>query len=150
MLRIGPRTKHLLLGTATPIQTEVQEVWDLLSTLNSGDDFVLGREMFGLWGDYERSLPLVKGDEVPADEKDAWEWLRNPLPPAAENPLYATLRLQMGLPDQAFFTDRGFGSLGYLEQQAIGQTMEPGFFREHNPIVRHTVLRRQRTGEVAS
>ncbi len=148
MLRIGPRTKHLLLGTATPIQTEVQEVWDLLSILNSGADFVLGR-MFGRWGDFERSLPLVKGDEVPADEKDAWEWLRNPLPPAAENPLYATLRLQMGLPDQAFFTERGFGSLGYLEQQAIGQALEPGFFREHNPIVRHTVLRRRQTLEEA-
>ena len=30
MLRIGPRTKNLLLGTATPIQTEVHELWDLM------------------------------------------------------------------------------------------------------------------------
>ena len=29
MLQIGPRTKNLLLGTATPIQTEVYELWDL-------------------------------------------------------------------------------------------------------------------------
>lgn len=147
MLRIGSRTKNLLLGTATPIQTEVEEVWDLLAILNSGSDFVLGREMFGRWSDFERALPLVKGDEIPVDEKDAWEWLRNPLPPAIENPLYATLRLQMGLADQTFFTDRGFGSLGYLEQQALGQALEPGFFREHNPIVRHTVLRRRQTLE---
>jgi len=27
MLHIGPRTKNLLLGTATPIQTEVRELW---------------------------------------------------------------------------------------------------------------------------
>ena len=60
-----------------------------------------------------------------------------------------TLRLQLGLPDQTFFTDRGFGSLGFLEQQAIGQTLAPGFFREHNPIVRHTVLRRRQTLEEA-
>ncbi len=44
MLRIGPRTKHLLLGTATPIQTEAAELWDLMRILNAGADFVLGRE----------------------------------------------------------------------------------------------------------
>ena len=46
MMRIGPRTKNLLLGTATPIQTEVHELWDLLAILNSGADFVLGK-LFG-------------------------------------------------------------------------------------------------------
>jgi hypothetical protein len=48
-----------------------------------------------------------------------------------------------------FFTDRGFGSLGFLEQQAVGQALAPGFLREHNPIVRHTVLRRRQTLEDA-
>jgi len=147
MIRLGPRTKNLLLGTATPIQTEVCELWDLLQILNSGADFVLGREVFGRWADWTRSLPVVKGDESPADERDAWEWLRNPLPPGSEDALFATLRLQIGLPDQTFFTDRGFGSLGFLEQQAVSQACAPGFLREHNPILRHTVLRRRQTLE---
>ena len=149
MLRIGPRTRNLLLGTATPIQTEVHELWDLLRILNAGADFVLGRESFGRWPDWEKALPVVKGDEMPPDEQDAWEWLRNPLPPGSEDALFATLRLQLGLPDQTFFTDRGFGSLGFLEQQAVGQALAPGFLREHNPIVRHTVLRRRQTLEEA-
>ena len=149
MLQIGTRTKHLLLGTATPIQTEVRELWDLLRILNTDADFVLGREYFGRWPDWEKALPIVKGEEAPSDDKDAWEWLRNPLPPASEDALFATLRLQLGLPDQTFFTDRGFGSLGFLEQQAVGQTLTPGFLREHNPIVRHTVLRRRGTLEDA-
>ena len=85
----------------------------------------------------------------PVDERDAWEWLRNPLPPGNEEALFATLRLQLGLPEQTFFTDRGFGSLGFFEQQAIGQTLAPGFFKEHNPIVRHTILRRRQTLEEA-
>ena len=89
MLRIGPRTKNLLLGTATPIQTEVHELWDLLRILNAGADHVLGRELFGRWPDWEKALPVVKGDEAPADERDAWEWLRNPLPPGIED---ATVR----------------------------------------------------------
>lgn len=149
MLKIGPRTRHLLLGTATPIQTEVHELWDLLRILNAGAEFVLGREFFGRWSDWERSLPVVKGDELPVDERDAWEWLRNPIPPAREDALFATLRLQFGLADKTFFTDRGFGSLGFLEQQAIGEALAPGFLRQHNPIVRHTVLRRRKTLEDA-
>lgn len=149
MVRIGPRTKNLLLGTATPIQTEVRELWDLLRILNAGADFVLGRELFGRWPEWEKALPVVKGEETSADEKDVWEWLRNPLPPASEDALFATLRLQLGLPDQTFFTDRGFGSLGFLEQQAVAQALAPGFLREHNPIVRHTVLRRRQTLENA-
>ncbi|MBC8874508.1 MAG: DEAD/DEAH box helicase family protein [Planctomycetes bacterium] len=149
MLRIGPRTKNLLLGTATPIQTEIYELWDLMRILNSGADFVLGRELFGRWSDWEMALPLVKGDQTPADDRDAWEWLRNPLSAGSEDTLFASLRLQLGLPERAFFTDRGFGSLGFFEQQAIGQTLAPGFFQDHNPLVRHTVLRRRQTLEEA-
>jgi superfamily II DNA or RNA helicase len=149
MLKVGSRTRHLLLGTATPIQTEVHELWDLLRILNTGAKFVLGRELFGLWGDFKRSLPVVKGEESPPDEREAWEWLRNPLPPASEHPLFGSLRLQLGVADDNFFTDRGFGSLGFLEQQALSEALVPGFLREHNPIVRHTVLRRRRTLEEA-
>jgi superfamily II DNA or RNA helicase/DNA-binding Lrp family transcriptional regulator len=149
MLQIGPRTMNLLLATATPIQTEVHELWDLLRILNADADFVLGRELFSRWVDWERALPAVKGTETPTDEREAWEWLRNPLPPASEDALFATLRLQLGVPDQSFFTDRGCGSLGFLEQQAIGQALAPGFLREHNPVVRHTVLRRRKTLEEA-
>jgi superfamily II DNA or RNA helicase len=149
MLKIGPRTKNLLLGTATPIQTEVYELWDLLRILNTGTEVVLGRELFSRWVNWERALPVVKGNETLAEEREAWEWLRNPLPPGSEDALFATLRLQLGLADQAFFTDRGFGSLGFLEQQAVGQALAPGFLREHNPVVRHTVLRRRQTLEEA-
>ncbi len=149
MLKIGLRTKNLLLGTATPIQTEVNELWDLLRVLNAGADFVLGHELYSRWADYEKALPVVKGDETPLDEKDAWEWLRNPLPPADENALFATLRLQLGMPEQIFYSDQGFGSLGFLEQQAVGQALEPGFLRENNPFIRHTVLRRRQTLEDA-
>ncbi len=149
MRQIGSRTRNVLLGTATPIQTEVEELWNLLGILNAGADFVLGREQFSGWKDSEKALPIVKGAEIPGDERDAWEWLRSPLPPAEEDALFAMLRLHLGLSDQSFYTERGFGSLGYLEQQAVGQALAPGFLREHNPIVRHTVLRRRQTLEDA-
>lgn len=149
MLRIGSRTKNLLLGTATPIQTEVHELWDLLRILNAGADFVLGREIFGGWSDWAKALPLVKGDDTPLDARDAWEWLRNPLPPGGEDTLFATIRLQLGLAEHVFFTDRGFGSLDFLQQEAMAQALAPGFLQEHNPVVRHTVVRRRQTLEDA-
>jgi len=34
-------------------------------------------------------------------------------------PRRSSLRLQLGLGDQMFITDRGFGSMGLLEQQAV-------------------------------
>ncbi len=149
MLQIGPRTKNLLLGTGTPIQTQVYEVWDLLRILNAGADFVLGREMFGGWADWEKALPLVKGTEIPNSEKDVWEWLRNPLPPGEEDPLFARLRMNLGIHENSFFTDKGFGSLGFLEQQTVGEALAPNFLREHNPVIRHTVLRKRKTLEEA-
>lgn len=147
MLRIGPRTKNLLLGTATPMQTEVAELWDLMPILNAGADFVLGREVLSNWVDWHKALPVVKGEELPVDERDAWEWLRNPLPPGDEDPAFASLRLSLGIPDNAFFTDKGFGSLGFFEKDIVQQTLVPEYYREHNPILRHTVLRRRRTLE---
>ncbi len=91
----------------------------------------------------------MKGDETPLEERDAWEWLRNPLPPAGEDALFTTLRLQLGMPEQTFYSDLGFGSLGFLEKQAVGQALESGFLRENNPIICHTVLRRRQTLEDA-
>jgi superfamily II DNA or RNA helicase len=149
MLAIGPRTKNLLLGTATPIQTEVRELWDLMRILNSGADFVLGKEAFSVWADFERSLPIVKGEQAPVDERNAWDWLRNPFPPADEDVIFGSLRQQLSIPAKSFYTDRGFGSLEYFEQESVIQTLVPGFYREHNPIMRHTILRRRHTLEEA-
>jgi len=149
MLHLGPRAKHILLGTATPIQTQVSEVWDLMSILNSGTDFVLGRPPLSNWTDCRRALPVVRGSEIPADEPASWEWLRNPLPPGGEDPSFASLRLQLGVSDNSFFSDKGFGSLGYLERQVLLDTLARGFYREHNPILRHTVLRHRQTLEEA-
>ncbi len=149
MLRIGRRTKNLLLGTATPIQTEVSELWDLMRILNSGSEFVLGREAMSMWMNIQRALPVIKGDEIPVDERDAWEWLRSPLPPGEEEPLVANLRSQLGIPDNSFFTDKGFGSLEFFAQESVVQTLSPDFYEQHNPFVRHIVLRRRQTLEEA-
>ena len=149
MLKIGRRTRHLVLGTATPIQTDVRELWDLLRVLNSDAEFVLGRETFSRWREMDQALPLVKGEAEAADEREAWQWVQDPLPPASEHEMFATLRLQLGIAEHRFATNRGFGSLGFVEKQMLTEALAPGFFQDHNPVVRHTVLRRRRTLETA-
>jgi len=148
MLKIGPRTRNLLLGTATPIQTEVYELWDLLQILNAGAEFVLGKKLSGsVWDNWKKALSIVKGEQLPGDEKEAWDWLRNPLPPGNEDTLFASLRLQLGVDDKAFFSSKSYSSLGFLERQALGRALESGFLKEHNPVLRHTILRRRKTLE---
>jgi superfamily II DNA or RNA helicase len=147
MRMIACKTEHLLLGTATPIQTSVSELWDLMSILNSGADFVLGRGWSSKWADQDVALSYIKGDQGPADAEDAWEFLRNPLPPGREHHAFATLRTQLEIEDQRFFSDRGFGGLGPAAQMTLETVLEPDFYRQHNPVIRHTVLRRRQTLE---
>jgi superfamily II DNA or RNA helicase len=147
MLRIGPRTKNVLLGTATPIQTEIYELWDLLDILTAGADFVLGRAPVSYWTNWEKSLPFVKGETAPVDEKEAWELLRNPLPPGEEDPMVASLRMQLGIADRRFFCNQPFSELGFFEQERIRQTLDAQFFKANNPVIRHTVIRRRDTLE---
>lgn len=149
MGKIAQKTKHLLLGTATPIQTEVSELWDLMQTLNGSADFVLGRNFFTRWADWETALPLVKGTAAPADLEEAWALLRAPLPPGEESTIFASLRLSLSARKESHFSDRSLRSLDPLARSLLSETLEPDFFREHNPILRHTVLRRRDTLEEA-
>ena len=147
MVRIGPRTKHLILGTATPIQTDVKELWDLLRILNSGVDFVTGRDVVSVWDEPDRALPIITGKQAPADEKEAWEWLRTPLPPAREDAVARDIRLQLNTPDTSFFSSVPYSDLDWVARQALGETLETRYWHRSNPILRHTVLRRRDTLE---
>lgn len=148
MLKIGQRTRHLLLGTATPIQTDVRELWDLMGILQSGADFVLGRGPLATWPNVDKALPFVKGAANPAEAKDVWELIRNPLPPSSEHELFAALRQQMDVADGDFCVDIAYGALDYPTRNLLEHMLDGGFFRQYNPIVRHTVLRkRQRLEE---
>jgi superfamily II DNA or RNA helicase len=53
MNEIAKRARHILLGTATPIQTDVEDMWDLLKILGMGAEHVVGDA--GATGDPPRS-----------------------------------------------------------------------------------------------
>jgi superfamily II DNA or RNA helicase len=146
MRDVGPRTRHLLLGTATPIQTDVSDLWDLLSILDSGADHVLGK-LGSAWRSAERVVPFLKGAESPLDEREAWELLRNPLPPAEEGPTFASLRLHLDLEAAVIHSDRAYPDLPVPVKMMLSSMLDPSAFQGCNPILRHTVLRRRDTLE---
>lgn len=155
MTLIALKARHVLLATATPIQTDPMDLWDLLRVLASGADHVLGDE-FSRWRNQpNEALRLLRGEVRPRTEADAWEWLRNPLPPGQEkDPLFGFIRDDFGLSGQACVVDRSYTDLDTFLRADLADRLrhDPGgrgFFQDNNPVVRHTVLRRRRALEEA-
>jgi hypothetical protein len=80
--KISPRTRSMLLATATPVQLHPVEAWDLLSILGLGHSSVLGdyRLRFGPWWHPAECLEVATGDKpLPRHPGDAWNYLRDPV-----------------------------------------------------------------------
>jgi hypothetical protein len=138
---ISPRTKSLLLATATPVQLHPIEAWDLLNILATGNDMVLGTE-WSEWHKPHRAIPVVMGEtEIPEELGEAWRWVRNPMPPASESTDFKLLRRKLGLKDTDFVA--AGDSLEYLRPPEITRLKNviPEFGREHNPFICHIVRR---------
>lgn len=145
MYRMAKRTKNMILGTATPIQTDVAELWDLLNLLNEDAGFVMGREYSSKWRNCEDALPVIKGDATFADPALVWDYLKTPLPPNTESdPRLTSLRMTLGITDAQHYSDRPFSELDVGSIMALEEiAQDKAFFKNNNPILRHTVLRRR-------
>ncbi|NNM63250.1 MAG: DEAD/DEAH box helicase family protein [Burkholderiales bacterium] len=145
MTRLAKRTRNLVIGTATPIQTEIVELWDLLNLLNEGADFVMGLPYTSKWRNCDEALPIVKGDVTFSNPADVWDLLRTPLPPSTESdPRLKSLRMTLGLDDSQHFSDRTYQDLDFASQMTLEEiASDKDFFKNNNPILRHTVLRRR-------
>jgi SNF2 family DNA or RNA helicase len=144
MRQMGKCTRHLILGTATPIQTNVRELWDLLGILNSGAGFVLG-DTLSPWQDYEKAIPLVTGKTWLNSVQEVWEWLRNPLPPENEHDTVCRIREKLSIDPRSFFCAYLFEDLDFfIKEMWLSEFLGPGFFKENNPVLRHTVLRKRK------
>ena len=139
--RLSTNTASLLLATATPVQLDPIEAWDLLDALALGSDAVLG-SAFGIWRREARlGLELVSGHQpIPADPHDAWEWIRDPLPPGEEDPDLDALRRSLGVPEEATWVAAGIDTWTPAQRGRLSRLRED-FFAAHNPYIRHIVRR---------
>ena len=138
---VSPRTKSLLLATATPVQLHPVEAYDLLDALAQGSDAVLGAPG-SRWRNARVSLDLLLGKTIPPEDfHERWDWLRNPLPPSSEGRDFAILRRSLSLPDEAAYAP---GRAVEVLRTSDRQRIENGFTRlveRHNPYLRTIVLR---------
>lgn len=143
LYEVAPRTKSLLLATATPVQLYPIEAYDLLDVLSRGNDFVLGNE-FSYWRHDKRLiLQLVQGLAEPSKELySMWDWMRNPIPPSEENDqLFGIIRRRLGLSAHHNVIDGNeIEKLLPADKKKIENAADI-FFKEHNPFIRHIVRR---------
>ena len=156
---IAARADHVLLGTATPIQTTPEDLWDLVRVLHQGKgNFVLGND-YARWHKPAEVLPILSGEQEVTDLANAWELLRSPLPPVnstADNPvrqLYSAIRQDLGLSTRQFeagrLADLDIGTRQDFELELDRRVANAPFFQRENPFVRHVVLRKRTTLEEA-
>lgn len=160
MREIAARTDHLLLGTATPIQTRSEDLWDLMRILHQGKgQFVLGND-FAIWHRPQDVLPILAGDQAVSNPSFAWDLLRSPLPvvdstqePRARR-LYSVIRQDLSIASNDWqatkpFTDLTEEAREVLEDELHREIGGADFFQRENPFVRHIVLRKRTTLETA-
>lgn len=154
MERLAGRTRHLVIGTATPIQTQREEIWDLMRLLAYQNDHVLGRPSASRWWDPEQALDLISGKTTLDKPEEAWPWLRTPLPHAREAAVFRGIREDLEVPEEESFTDRSLADLDDFTRDDLEEVLDRGeiarnlpFIRYHNPLGRHVVLRRRKTLE---
>lgn len=157
MRELAARADHVLLGTATPIQTMPEDLWDLVGILHQGSgNFVLGHDL-SRWHRPDQVLPILSGEQTVTEPAHAWELLRSPLPlvnatsePRARK-LYSAIRGDLGLAN-AQWQAGSFSGLSQdtredLEDALHRHIASAPFFQRENPFVRHVVLRKRSTLE---
>jgi superfamily II DNA or RNA helicase len=140
-LRAAARNaQNVILGTATPIQLDAVELWDLLSVLNQGAPQVLGTHMDGGEWTREESIQFLTGQRPwPQNDTNRWGLFRNPLPPAPEHAVFRDIRNDARLDSKEILGPR-FDEVGPDVRHDFLQ--EFGTLSErHNPIVRRVVRR---------
>jgi hypothetical protein len=142
LMDIAPRTRSLLLATATPVQLDPIEAWDLLNALNEGQNSVLG-SLYSRWRTLPREgIDLVLEQTKPLEElTDLWEWMRDPLPPPEESMDFELLRRSLNIsPSDHWTFPEAFHKLRMPDLQRI-KRMSHDFFPKHNPFIRRIVRR---------
>lgn len=149
MGKVATRARHLLLSTATPIQTSEHDLWDLLQALNQDAGFVLGTA-FSPWQKPGDVLPYLKGEKKIVDLREGWQLLTNPLPPVGDDDLLADIRDSLNLKRGDWTTNKFASDMRnpVIEAKAeMELTALPGglgYFQRDNPLLRHVVLRKRR------
>ena len=144
--QIGPKTKSMLLATATPVQLHPVEAWDLLHILSHGNDGVLGGWTHtSPWFQAAHCLAIATGDAaVPADDvRDGWQYVRDPLPSRFEDQAFDRIRRTLNAEDTRWqFQPESLSQLSVaLQRVQLKNGLLPHYGENFNPLLRCIVRR---------
>ena len=143
---IAPKTKSMLLATATPVQLHPVEAWDLLHILSHGNDSVLGGwTQTSPWFRPSHCLEIATGDAaVPtADVRDGWQYVRDPLPSRFEDPALDRIRRSLDASDTRWqFNPESLDKLSpAIRKVQLQNGLLPHYGERFNPLLRCIVRR---------
>jgi hypothetical protein len=144
--QIGPKTKSMLLATATPVQLHPVEAWDLLHILSHGNDGVLGGwTQTSPWFQPSLCLEIATGAAtVPsADVHVGWEYVRDPLPSRFEDPAFDRIRNSLNASDTRWqFTPESLEKISpAIRRVQLQNRLLPNYGEDFNPLLRCIVRR---------
>ena len=143
---IGPKTKSMLLATATPVQLHPVEAWDLLHILSHGNDGVLGGwTQSSPWFQASRCLEIATGVEaVPTDDdRLGWQYVMDPLPSRFEDPAFDKIRRNLDAPDNRWqFNPESLDKISQaIRRVQLHKALLPTYGEKYNPLLRCIVRR---------
>ena len=143
---IGPRTKSMLLATATPVQLHPVEAWDLLHILSHGNAGVLGGwTQTSPWYRPSHCLDIATGVEaVPTnDARDGWQYVRDPLPSRFEDSAFERIRRGLDASDTRWqFNPESLDTLSpAIQRVQLQNGLLPHYGELFNPLLRCIVRR---------
>ena len=141
---ISSRTKSLLLATATPVQVNTIEAFDLVNALSIPNLKVMG-DKYSEWHRHpQRMLDMVCGRErAPESETAMWDIMRNPFPQRGSSGRIDRLRNDLDIDDNAFvLAPEVYQDARRATQNKIKALYgTDDFIRNCNPYIRHIVRR---------
>lgn len=141
--KLSLKTHSMLLSTATPVQVNPLEAFDLLEALSKENDSILGSSRSKWRTDAVRGLKIVTGEDVIETENrnEFWMWLRDPLPDSDEGTAYGALRSSLHMADEDYVSTLVHSALSRIPASRVAYLASPATLRDMNPYVHHIVRR---------
>lgn len=138
--QISAKSGSVLLGTATPIQLDAVELWDLMAAIGQGAVQVLGSPFNGADWWRETSIQYLSGQRTwPQSDTGRWSLFRNPLPPAGEHAVFRNVRDDFSLTSSQIVGPQ-FDELSPAVRSDLADEFDT-LSQQHNPIVRRVIRR---------
>lgn len=140
------RTKSLLLATATPVQINPIEAFDLINVLSLPTNKVMG-DIYSEWHKKPQlMLDMVCGNEpYPNSEITMWDIIRNPLPTKTSSAQDRVNRIRdrLDIPNDTYILPADYySSLTRPKKEALKTLYTTDeFIANYNPYIRHIVRR---------